>query len=128
MVEKYIEILKPKVIEMFKNESSGHDIGHLERAKNTALSLQEKEDGDRVVIGIAAFLHDIHRIMTAESGRYVSPKDSLIVVKKFIDDLDLTCEQKNHIVYAIEHHEEYSFGNEKTSVKDIESLILEWII
>ena len=47
MVEKYIEILKPKVIEMFQNESSGHDIGHLERTKNTALFLQEKALGFR---------------------------------------------------------------------------------
>lgn len=63
MLEKYIEDLRPLVFELFKKDSSGHDISHLERTMNTALYLQSKEGGDRIVIGIAAFLHDVHRIM-----------------------------------------------------------------
>ena len=63
LVEEYIEILKPEVVEMFKEDSSGHDISHLERTMNLALHIQEHEGGDRVVIGISAFLHDIHRLI-----------------------------------------------------------------
>lgn len=33
MLEEYIEKIKPFVIELFKNDSSGHDISHLERTK-----------------------------------------------------------------------------------------------
>ena len=71
MIEKYIEELKPYVMELFKDDSSGHDMSHLIRTMNTALYLQEKEGGDRLIIGIAAFLHDIHRIMQNESGKFV---------------------------------------------------------
>ena len=63
--------------------------------------------------------------MTAESGKYISPKDSIPKVKEFIEDLCLTEKQKEHILYSVEHHEEYGFGKENISVSDIESLILQ---
>ena len=69
MLEDYIERLKPYVNELFKEDSSGHDISHLVRVMNNALYIQEKEGGDRVIIGISAFLHDIHRIMENEINR-----------------------------------------------------------
>lgn len=47
-----------------------------------ALYLQEKEGGDKVVVGISAFLHDIHRILGNEKGHFVSPKESLETVKR----------------------------------------------
>lgn len=43
LVEEYIELLKPEVAEMFKEDSSGHDISHLERTMNLALNIQEYE-------------------------------------------------------------------------------------
>ena len=63
MLEKYIEQLKPIVLDYFKKDSSGHDISHLERTMRTALYLQEKEGGDKIIIGISSFLHDVHRIL-----------------------------------------------------------------
>ena len=81
MLEEYIEKLRPFVIELFKNDSTGHDISHLERTMKTAVYLCEKEGGDRIIVGISAFLHDVHRIMQNETGDFVSPKDSLDTVK-----------------------------------------------
>lgn len=123
MLENYIEELKPYVIELFKKDSSGHDISHLIRTMNTALYLQEKEGGDRIIIGVAAFLHDVHRIMQNESGRFVSPKDSIGKVKKFLSHIDLTEEQINKICYSIEYHEEYNWNG--NNVDDINTLILQ---
>ena len=125
MVENYIEKLRPYVLEMFKSDSTGHDIGHLERTMRTALYIQEKEGGDRVVIGIAAFLHDVHRIMQNEIGKFVSPKDSLENVKKIITkaNIDLTEEQINKICYCIEYHEEYNWNG--NNVDDLNTLIVQ---
>ena len=123
MLENYIEKLEPYVIDLFKRDSSGHDISHLIRTMNTALYLQEKEGGDRIIIGIAAFLHDIHRIMQNESGKFVSPKDSLEKVKEILSHIDLTDEQVNKICYAIEQHEEYNWNGK--NVDDINTLILQ---
>ena len=123
MLENYIEKLKPYVIDLFKRDSSGHDISHLIRTMNTALYLQEKEGGDRIIIGIAAFLHDVHRIMQNESGKFVSPKDSLEKVKEILSHIDLTDEQVNKICYVIEYHEEYNWNGK--NVDDINTLILQ---
>ena len=123
MLENHIEQLKPYVEELFKKDSSGHDISHLIRTMNTALYLQEKEGGDRIIIGIAAFLHDIHRIMQNESGKFVSPKDSIPKIKNILSNIDLDEEQINKICYAIEHHEEYNWNG--NNVADINTLILQ---
>ena len=123
MLEEYIEKLKPFVIELFKNDSSGHDISHLERTMKLALHIQEKEGGDRLIIGIAAFLHDVHRIMQNELGKFVLPKDSLDTVRNILSNVDLDEEQVNKICYAIEYHEEYNWNG--NNVEDINTLILQ---
>lgn len=123
MLEEYIEELKPIVLELFSKESSGHDMGHLERTMKMALYLQEKEGGDRVIIGISAFLHDVHRIMQKERGEFVSPKDSLDMVKNILSDIELTQEQIDKICYSIEFHENYNWNGE--NVSDINTLILQ---
>lgn len=117
--------LRTKVKEYFDKDASGHNIDHLERTLNYAMYLQSKEGGDIVVIGVSAFIHDIHRILSTEQKKFVSPKESLPVVNEFLKDLDITEKQKEHILYAIEHHEEYAFGKDGVSVEDIESKILQ---
>ena len=62
-VRVYIDKLRDKIDNYFKKDASGHSIDHLERTLNYALYLQSKEGGDAVVVGISAFIHDIHRIM-----------------------------------------------------------------
>lgn len=123
MLEEYIKKLRPFVIDLFKKDSSGHDISHLERTMNTALYLQEKEGGDRVVIGISAFLHDVHRIMQNETGSFVSPKDSLDTVKNILSNIDLTQDQIDKICYCIEYHEQYNWNG--NNVNDLNTLILQ---
>lgn len=123
MLEEYIEKLKPFVIELFKNDSSGHDISHLERTMKLALHIQKKEGGDRLIIGIAAFLHDVHRIMQNETGKFVSPKDSLSTVRKILANVNLNEEQINKICYCIEYHEEYNWNG--NNVDNLETLILQ---
>lgn len=123
MLENYIEKLKPDVLKMFKNDSSGHDITHLERTMNTALYLQKKEGGDAIIIGISAFLHDIHRIMQNESDKFVSPKDSLDTVRNILSNIDLTNQQVDKICYCIEHHEIYNWNG--NNVEDLNTLILQ---
>ena len=123
MLEKYIEDLRPLVIELFKKDSSGHDISHLERTMNTALYLQAKEGGDRIVIGVAAFLHDVHRIMQNETGTFVSPKDSLDTIRNILSKINLTNEQVEKICCCIEYHEQYNWNG--NNVDDINTLILQ---
>ena len=124
-LEMAIGKLREGVGAYFSKDVSGHNIDHLERTMQYALYLQSKEGGDRLVVGISAFIHDIHRIMGAEQQRFVSPKESLPVVAKLLKNIDISQNQKEKILNAIEHHEEYAFGKNGVSVTDIESLILQ---
>lgn len=125
MLEDYINKLRPEVLKIFKNDSSGHDITHLERTMNIALLLQKYEGGDEIVVGISAFLHDVHRIMQNETGKFVSPKDSLDKVKEILSVLDLNESRLQKILHAIEYHEIYNWNNLQNKENDINTLILQ---
>lgn len=123
MLEEYIEKLKPHILKLFRNESSGHDITHLERTMKIALYLQSKEGGDRDIIGVAAILHDVHRIMQNETGIFVSPKDSLETVKNILSNINLSKEDIEKVCYCIENHEKYNWNG--NNVNDLNTLILQ---
>ncbi|MFA6391355.1 MAG: HD domain-containing protein [Patescibacteria group bacterium] len=124
-VKKVIEQLEKRIYGMFHKETSGHDIYHLKRTLNLAQKLQEMEGGDRTVVAIAAFLHDIHRIIQNDTGKPCLPKDSLHKVEELLEGIEITDEQKNKILHCIEFHEEYAFSKEGITVHDIEAKIVQ---
>ena len=126
MLDKYINKLMPIVKNMCdKDKTGGHDIDHFIRTMKLALYIQNKEGGDYIVIGISAFLHDIHRLLQSKMHRYVTPKESLDEVLNIIKlaKLDLTSEKINKILFCIEHHEEYNWNG--YNVDDINTKILQ---
>jgi len=125
MLDKIIKQLEKEVLHLFKNDSTGHDIHHLKRTLRLALAIQAKEGGDRLVIGVAAFLHDIHRTMQRQAGKFCTPKESLPEVKKILDKTTISAEHKKKILHVIEHHEEYGFTKEGKTVHDPETLIVQ---
>ena len=118
-MEELIKELRNKVENYFQKDATGHSTDHLERVLNYALFLQFKEGGDRDVVAVSAFIHDIHRIMGSERHAYVSPKESLPVVSQFISNLPLSDSQKQHILFAVEHHEDYGFSGNIERAADI---------
>jgi uncharacterized protein len=124
-MEKIIRQIEEEVKELFHKESSGHDIWHLKRTLNNAMAIQSKEGGDRTVFAVSSFLHDIHRIIHKETGKFCSPKDSLPKVKKILDKTELSEDQKKKILHCIEFHEEYNFSENGKTADDIETLIVQ---
>jgi uncharacterized protein len=125
MIEKIIKKLERRIKSSFSKDSSGHDIHHLKRVLNLALFLQKENGGDKLVIAIAAFLHDIHRIMEYETGRFCSPVKSLSKIKELIKEIKLSDEQKKKILHVIKYHEEYNFSRPGKKVSDLETLIVQ---
>ena len=126
MLESYIDKLMPIIKNMCdKDITGGHDINHFLRTMKIALYLQTKEGGDSLIIGVASFLHDIHRLMQSERKEYVMPKDSLDRVLEIIKlaNIDLSDEQISKILFCIEHHEDYNWNGK--NVDDINTLILQ---
>ncbi|MGE5472725.1 MAG: HD domain-containing protein [Ignavibacteriales bacterium] len=126
-LESIIDNLEKEIKDLFCLDTSGHDIYHLKRTLNTALHIHEKEGGDRLVIAISAFLHDIHRIIQNETKEYCHPRNSLAKVEEIIHKagIDLSEKQLKMILHCIEYHEEYSFNQAGKTVNDIETLILQ---
>ncbi|MCL2228382.1 MAG: HD domain-containing protein [Firmicutes bacterium] len=120
-----IKQLESKVVQIFGDDKTGHNMTHLWRTLNFALKIWEHEGGDKLVIATSSFLHDLHRIMQTKEKRFVPPVESIPLVRELISDLPLTEQQKQHVCYAIEHHEEYAFSEQGVTVKDIESKILQ---
>lgn len=123
MLEEHLRIIRPLVEELFSGDSGGHDISHLERTMNAALYIQEREGGDRVIVGLGAFLHDMHRIMEHDEGRFVSPEESLGPIREMLAKTNLTNEQEEGICYCVEHHEHYNWNGD--NVQDINALIVQ---
>ena len=124
-IEEIIHQLEEEIKVLFYEESSGHDIHHLKRVLNNALTIQEKEGGDKLVIAISAFLHDVHRIIQKESGKFCSPKDSLPKIREILNKTKLSEEQKEEVLHCIEYHEEYNFSKNGKTVNNIETLVLQ---
>ncbi len=121
----YIEQLKPTLLDMFKYEGSGHDFGHLERVYRLAMHIQKTEGGDPVVIGVAAYLHDLHRLKEKQTGIFCHPRDSLSEVKQILESVNFDVDKIEKVLHCIEFHEEYSFSPGGITVTDIETLILQ---
>ncbi|MEI6649891.1 MAG: HD domain-containing protein [Candidatus Moraniibacteriota bacterium] len=120
-----IASLESKIRHLFHKEGSGHDIYHLKRVLNLALAIQEREGGDRLVLAVAAFLHDLHRIMEKESGVFCPPTASLPQIRELLEETGLTDKQKERVCHCVEFHEEYDFSETGKTAQDIETLILQ---
>ena len=124
-LEEYISLLRPEVEKLFMKDSSGHDTSHLERVMRLALYIQTKEGGDKLVIGVSAYLHDIHRILQNEKGAYCTPKESLPIIRKLLKKAKFPEEKIPEVLHCIECHEEYNWNNPENRNSDIETLILQ---
>lgn len=124
-IQEIIEKLEKETHELFSKDNSGHDIYHSKRVLNLALHLQEKEGGDRLVVAVTAFLHDIHRIIQKETGKFCSPKESIPQIREILKKIDFPKDKIDKVLHCIEFHEEYSFSPKGKTVNDIETLILQ---
>ncbi len=128
-LEKYITLLTPEVEKLFGSDTSGHDTAHLTRTMQAALYIANKEQHNEnineVVVGVAAFLHDVHRFLQGQNGKYYTPKQSLPTAEKILKVLPLTKEEKDLILLCIEHHEVYNWNDPENCKRPIEALIVQ---
>ncbi|WP_214797932.1 MULTISPECIES: HD domain-containing protein [unclassified Exiguobacterium] len=84
------------------NDSSGHDVAHVERVVRLVERLMENEPVNRTVLLLAAYLHDV------EDHKLGRPKG---LVKQHLSSIDITDEQVNLVMAVID---EVSFSKGKT--------------
>lgn len=105
---------------LYKDDETGHDFSHIERAINYCDIIQSKEGGDEFVVMISAIYHDMHRVLSNKMGRYVSPEESIPFVRDLLKKYDIHDGLLKRILFNIENHED----KENTKDNPIELLIL----
>ena len=115
-----IQNLKSKIRELFKDEKTGHDISHLERVFEAAMELQKIEGGDPYVIGVAALVHDIHRLMSNEAGRFVFPEESIDTVRELLIKSNVDETKLEQILEVVRFHDDKTNKNQM-----LETLIIQ---
>lgn len=123
MLKEVIAQIEGKVKDLFKSDSSGHDISHLKRVMNLAIRIQKEEGGDEIIVGVSAFLHDVHRLMQNNCGYFVEPVESLPIIRDILKDTSLTQDQIDEICYCIKYHENYNWNG--ANVDNLNALILQ---
>ncbi|PEE41195.1 HD domain-containing protein [Bacillus pseudomycoides] len=81
---------------LLEKDASGHDWYHIERVHKLAISLSEKEGGDRFVIEMAALLHDV-----ADEKLNDSEEAGMKKVSDWLEGLNVTEEENEHILHII---------------------------
>tara|TARA_Y100000031_G_scaffold134259_1_gene156645 strand:+ start:173 stop:838 length:666 start_codon:yes stop_codon:yes gene_type:complete len=104
-----LDDIEEVVTQRFAQDATGHDINHLRRVTSLALRLAEEEGADTQVVGAAALLHDLHRLMELESGHYRSAEESLPLARSILEEVGFPIEEVDDVLYCIAHHEDYSF-------------------
>lgn len=85
-MEKEFKKVADNVKELLNKESSGHDFYHGLRVLNSALAIQEKEGGNRHVIGVAALIHDICRPWEKRTGKLHFGPEALKIIEGVLED------------------------------------------
>ncbi|MCM3599877.1 HD domain-containing protein [Robertmurraya korlensis] len=100
-------------------DSTGHDWFHIDRVRNMALQIHEKEKvGDPFIIELAALLHDI-----SDEKLHISKEEGEKKLTSFLSQLPLDEWKKNHIKEIIET---ISFkGGNNRNITTIEAAIVQ---
>ncbi|WP_254871220.1 HD domain-containing protein [Bacillus sp. Marseille-Q1617] len=113
-IEELINALKKE----FKEEATGHDWFHLERVRNNALLIAEKENvTDTYIIELAALLHDV-----PDEKLNSSKEEGKRKLERFVSLLSLHEDEKKEL-YDIIFSISYKGGNEET-LSSIKAMIV----
>lgn len=108
LINKTIELVKEKL----EGTESGHDWFHIERVWKLSLKIQEKEGGDKLVIELAALLHDIADPKFNNGDETIATK----IVTEFLTEQKVDQEIITKVVFIIEN---MSFKNRNDAPKDL---------
>jgi len=117
--------IETSIRDLFKVDTSGHDINHLKRTMNLARHIQTIEGGDELVIAAAALLHDVHRLEQLKTGQFCSPEASLSQIEAILNKTGFPADRIDKVLHCVKYHEEYSFSVNGRTVDDLETLILQ---
>lgn len=124
-MKEIIANLNQKLSELFKYENTGHDITHLNRVFKNAIKIQKKEGGDLYITALSSLIHDLHRLMSNQQKRYVTPSESLGLAKQILLSCNVDLSKLDHILEVVKYHDEKqnkNFSLETLIIQDADVL------
>lgn len=113
-----IEHAKQYMYQFHKNDTTGHDVAHVERVLHLARYIAKSENiGNKLIIELACLLHD------TVDHKLTNKSKSLVSLTKFFQQIHLTNAQQQHILHII-NHMSYNGGKNDTVQLSIEGQIV----
>lgn len=108
LIRKTINLVKEKL----EGTESGHDWFHIERVWKLSLKIQEKEGGDKLIIELAALLHDIADAKFHNGDETLASK----IVRNFLTEQNLDPSVMEKVIFLIEN---MSFKNRNDAPENL---------
>lgn len=108
LIHKTINLVKEKL----EGTESGHDWFHIERVWKLSLKIQEKEGGDKLIIELAALLHDIADPKFHNGDETLASK----IVRNFLTEQNLDPSVMEKVIFIIEN---MSFKNRNDAPENL---------
>ncbi len=108
LIRKTINLVKEKL----EGTESGHDWFHIERVWKLSLKIQEKEGGDKLIIELAALLHDIADAKFHNGDETLASK----IVRNFLTEENLDPSVMEKVIFIIEN---MSFKNRNDAPENL---------
>lgn len=108
LINRTIELVKEKL----EGTESGHDWFHIERVWKLSLKIQEKEGGDKLIIELAALLHDIADPKFHNGDETIASR----IVNEFLTEQKVDSETIEKVIFIIEN---MSFKNRNDAPQNL---------
>ncbi len=108
LISKTIDLVKEKL----DGAEAGHDWFHIERVWKLSLKIQEKEGGDKLIIELAALLHDIADPKFHNGDETLASK----IVNDFLTEQNLDPDIREKVIFIIEN---MSFKNRNDAPENL---------
>lgn len=86
-IQPVILALRDELTKTFDESIVAHDIAHLDRVVRNASDLCKTEPtADKLIVSIAALLHDFHRVLEKQYGRHVAPEEAEPALRRLLEE------------------------------------------
>lgn len=105
-------------------DSSGHDLAHAWRVFDLGRTIAEAEGADPEVVGLAALVHDHHRVV--DGGEYVHPETTLDDVAEILRDAGVEDRATIDAVrHCVEVHDDFAYQGDPDRIESIEAAVVQ---
>ena len=94
-----IKLLEDYVKTELAGDSSGHDWFHVERVRNLAVKIGQKEGADLYLVETAALAHDLGDPKFTGGDETVAPR----LIGKKLTELNFSKEDQEHVLYIVQN-------------------------